>query len=239
MSLWEQLLSRKVLVFWLRLLAVSFLLHSSILLFLFVSRKEKISFNISTTHMLFNCPVKVNQLKKTVSRGVSKPAAKSKKTAVPKPVVKKPEANILETKKTEVKKVEPVKQVAKPVKKTEEVKLPKKDIKPDAKPNSKVDSTSSAAEEVEIGRKDFENLKLFEKVHSTVSKNFKPPKGIAKGVECVIKLSLDKKGNLQNIEFEKSSNVLIFDLSAKRAALEAKMPKELWGKDIALNFKAD
>lgn len=259
MSPWEQLLKHKffssrVVSFWLKLLAVSFFIHFVGLLFLLVSRKEKIVFNISTTHMLFNCPVKVNQLKKTVAKTTTKSVASKPKKATPKQLSKPfdkqvaqgeraMKSNSLQSKKTEpVKKTETAKKeiekkVEHPVKQ-EAKKIP--EAKPKEEPKEQSKSSNAKAEKaLEIGRKDMENLKLFEKVYSSVSKNFKPPKGIATGVECAIKLSLDKKGSIKNLEFEKSSNILIFDLSAKRAVLDSAIPKELWGKDITLNFKAD
>ena len=74
-------------------------------------------------------------------------------------------------------------------------------------------------------------------MHNQVAQHFKPPKGMSPDLECIIKISLDNFGKLKDIEIEKSSNILAFDLSAKRAALQAKMPKEIWGKEIVLNFK--
>ena|SRR3990167_1499613 len=240
MSRWAQLGSHKILIFWLKLLVVTLLLHAVVLMPLLVGRKKKVNFNISTTQVFLNYQINVNPFKKTVA----KPAASISKTKTP--VIKKAElaaapkvtpkvapkvalkqqANILETK--NIKKIEHKKPAQKIEPKIEpKVEQVKQEIKQEIE----------QGQPVEIGRKDLEDLKLITLVHNQVAKQFKPPKGMSPDLECIIKISLDNLGKLKDIEIEKSSNILAFDLSAKRAAMQAKMPKEIWGKEIVLNFK--
>lgn len=237
MSLWEQILNHKVLNFWLKLLLISVIVHLAVLLSLFVKKKEVLNFNISTSHLLVSFPVKVNNLKKSVRQSLPTSSLSKQKSAPTKANQPKAKDNTLDKSKAAVVEKKVVKPEQKEVKQQSLPEIKKAEEKPNvAKPK---EDAPIANQDLEIGRKDLEELKLYEKVHNAISQNFAPPKGVPAGLECVVKLVVDKNGKLKSLDFEKSSNILMFDLSAKKAVVNAIIPKELWGKDIILNFKSD
>lgn len=236
MSLWEQILNHKVLNFWLKLLLISVIVHLAVLLSLFVNRKEVLNFNITTSHLLVSFPVKVNNLKKSVKKSLPASQLSKQKVAPAKSRQPKAKDNTLDKSKSVAEK-KVVKPEQKEVKQQSLPEIKKSDEKQViSKPE---EAAPVANQDLEIGRKDLEELKLYEKVHNAISQNFAPPKGVPVGLECVVKLIVDNNGKLKSVDFEKSSNILMFDLSAKKAVVSAVIPKELWGKDIILNFKSD
>jgi hypothetical protein len=93
------------------------------------------------------------------------------------------------------------------------------------------------AQRLILGRDDLVSLRIYQAIQSEVSRFWNPPIGLSKDLECEIKASVDNEGKIYKVYVEKSSGVLVYDMSARMAFVKVEMPKEVYGKDIILNFK--
>lgn len=67
--------------------------------------------------------------------------------------------------------------------------------------------------------------------------HWKPPKGLAKDLECQIKVRFGGEGKVIDCVLEKKSGVLIYDMAARTAAKAMILPRWAWGKDFVIAFK--
>lgn len=69
------------------------------------------------------------------------------------------------------------------------------------------------------------------------SRLWQPPVGVRKGTECTVKIAIDAKGAVSNIEFIKRSQVPIYDLSILRLKItKPEFPPSLYGKHMIVVF---
>jgi TonB family protein len=86
-----------------------------------------------------------------------------------------------------------------------------------------------------VGIQDLQHLELQQLVATELAKHWKRPLGMDQKA-CIVKVEINKAGNVTTVVIEKSSGVPVFDLSAKAAALKASYPKEIWNKKLAIQF---
>ncbi len=79
--------------------------------------------------------------------------------------------------------------------------------------------------------------KLQRYIQVEVLRLWRPPIGISKGTECTVSFFINRQGLVQEFEFVKRSNVLIYDLSISRVARQFKFDKCLWGKKFTIDFR--
>jgi len=79
--------------------------------------------------------------------------------------------------------------------------------------------------------------KYYAQLQTAVSDSWKPPVGISDECVCDVLVMLDAQGNAKEIKVVKSSGVLIYDIAARNALQDAKMPKWAYGKSITISFK--
>lgn len=70
-----------------------------------------------------------------------------------------------------------------------------------------------------------------------VRNQWRPPAGLAKNLECVIKVIIDSQGETQNIIIEKSSTIITYDIAARRALTALSFPPSLYGREMLITFK--
>lgn len=69
------------------------------------------------------------------------------------------------------------------------------------------------------------------------SRLWQPPVGVRKGTECTVRISIDAKGSISNVEFIKRSQVPIYDLSILRLKIaKPEFPASLHGKHMIVVF---
>lgn len=88
-----------------------------------------------------------------------------------------------------------------------------------------------------LGREELAAFKMYQAIQGEISQHWKPPVGLSLDLECSIRASVSNSGLIDKVVVEKSSGVLTYDMSARMAFVNAQMPKEVYGKEIILNFK--
>lgn len=88
-----------------------------------------------------------------------------------------------------------------------------------------------------LGREELASFKMYQVIQSEISQHWTPPVGLSLDLECSIRASVSNSGSIDKVVVEKSSGVLTYDMSARMAFVNAQMPKEVYGKEIILNFK--
>lgn len=234
---------------------------------LFVYKGHSFSYDVTVrTELLQGAPVVFVPLhkvinKKTmevVTKKIEKPAIKQtaiiKKVVSPKQLeIKK--TTIASTKKAPVqKKIEPIKkepakqvaQVKKVVSQPSQNVVKKTNVSPKSD-QSKIAAISSCTkqpvavtkevEPIYVGRLEMEALRLQKEMQNEVSKSWKPPVGLSKELECVLKVLVNWNGSVQDTEVEKSSGVLMYDISARTAVAKMQLPRWAYGKEFHITFK--
>ncbi|KKP35589.1 MAG: hypothetical protein UR26_C0003G0062 [candidate division TM6 bacterium GW2011_GWF2_32_72] len=194
-------------------------------------------------------PIKKSVVKTAFAKLKSAP----KEKPIEKKIVKK-EPEKIKQKKEEIKKVvkkeEPKKveekKVIEPEKKELEKKVEKEEPKIEEpvieqKEELLVAQETPAVEEgldvLFVGTDDLQALKLQELIQAEINEAWSPPAGLSKDLECQVKIFVDLNGKSSQIAVVKSSSVLVYDMSAKRAAMSSSFPEALRGKEIVLTFK--
>lgn len=82
-----------------------------------------------------------------------------------------------------------------------------------------------------------EGLSILEdKVSKAFSKVWTPPVNVPKGTECTIKFNVSKLGKIDKFVVEKSSKILIYDMSILGVLDKVVLPVEVWGRLIQFEF---
>jgi len=102
----------------------------------------------------------------------------------------------------------------------------------------KIQESDIAQDEIYIGRQDLDQMEIEELIKREIESHWRPPEGLPKNLSCSAKAFIDNTGRALNIRIVKSSKSFAFDLSVKRDLAKAGFPKELYGKDIILNYGA-
>lgn len=250
-----------------RLFWVSFFLHIFLILLVdFFSEDQRINKQFIAfgrhskhlTHAYFrklNSPKFNYQKYLSIRRKVEKErqAKLAKKKLAKKKMTKKKAKKII---KKIVKKAEQKKKVTKLVKKETKKNKPKVLSKPEEKKiiekeksetNKKVEKKEEVQEreEFEIEELYFNLLgevdpKMFvyqQFIQQEVDRIWRPPLGVAKGIECVVNFEINKDGSIKSFKIQKSSKMLIYDLSIVCVAKQFNFDKCLWGKSFTINFR--
>lgn len=157
---------------------------------------------------------------------------KAKKLAKKKTVKKKPTK--LVKKEAPKKKVHTKKMVKNKPKKIEKKKIKKQEEKP-------IEQEELNEEEILhfnlLGETDPKMFMYQQYIQQEVDRVWQPPIGVPKGTECVVTFAIDSSGKVKSFNIDKSSKVLIYDLSIVRVGKEFKFNKCLWSKSFTINFR--
>lgn len=89
-----------------------------------------------------------------------------------------------------------------------------------------------------IGSYDQKDLIIYQRhVQREVDRLWRPPLGVPKGTICTVTFTIGTEGCVENFEFLKRSNVVIYDLSIIRVAKNFQFDKSLWGKQFKIDFR--
>lgn len=76
----------------------------------------------------------------------------------------------------------------------------------------------------------------FTLLYKEVADHWAPPAGVPAESSCMIAVSIDRAGEIDDMDIVTSSGMFIFDLAARRALSEIAFPKFVWGKSITITF---
>ncbi len=89
-----------------------------------------------------------------------------------------------------------------------------------------------------IGSYDQKDLIIYQRhVQREVDRLWRPPLGVPKGTICTVMFTVGTEGGIENFEFLKRSDVVIYDLSIIRVAKNFQFDKSLWGKQFKIDFR--
>ena len=92
------------------------------------------------------------------------------------------------------------------------------------------------AQPIYLGRHDLETLHFQDSIQSEVEEHWRPPVGLSKDLSCCVKVRVGWNGSIGHVKVEKSSGVLVYDISARMAVYKLKMPQMAKGKEINITF---
>ncbi len=73
-------------------------------------------------------------------------------------------------------------------------------------------------------------------IRGEIVKTWEPPIGMPEDLACDIIVKIGCDGLVMDSKIERSSGVLIFDLSARSAAAALVLPRWAWGREFTINF---
>jgi len=74
-------------------------------------------------------------------------------------------------------------------------------------------------------------------LQQTVMAHWAPPPGVDDGCFCTLAFRVDWSGQVQEVEVRKASGVLMYDIAAKCALNETKLPSWARGKSLTITFR--
>lgn len=247
------LLKTKRTVFWMKLITVSLCGHILFLVFLFfVYRGSNQSFVFSVTHNTITqgAPVVFMPMYKTIQTASGTPVKKKavpkvkkkKETVLKKDVDKpkkkqKPKKSVSQKKNTKKK---PKAATSKPKKKTEKTQKKEKKQKAQTVKQKQVAPKKQQGKQEQpllVGRHEMEALKMQEALEQEIVKQWKPPTGLPKTLACTLSFFVSWSGDIQKITIEKSSGVLMYDISARMSVAALSLPKTAHGKEFTITFQ--
>lgn len=82
-----------------------------------------------------------------------------------------------------------------------------------------------------------EALRCGAQLQKELVQQWHPPVGVSPDCTCNISFFVNKQGKIENLKMEKSSGVMMFDISARQALFSMKMPQWTYGKPLVISFK--
>lgn len=77
---------------------------------------------------------------------------------------------------------------------------------------------------------------LISRMSALIKNKWRPPAGLSKNLECSVKISIDDKGNVVQAAIEKSSEIITYDIAARRALRDVSFPPQLRSRQIIITF---
>lgn len=136
------------------------------------------------------------------------------KAGVKKKIVKKERPVQKETLKSEVKKS-----------------VPKKSEK------KEIVSINSEEKKQQVDHREFTMLQLQEKIQEAVEGVWCAPPGCSQATECAVKIIVGWDGTVLHTEVQKSSGILLYDITVEHAIPKIEFPHAARGKTLTLAFK--
>jgi len=89
----------------------------------------------------------------------------------------------------------------------------------------------------QVGHREFNMLQLQEKIQEAVEGVWSAPPGCLQATECTMKITIGWDGKVLQAEVQKSSGVLLYDITVEHAIPKIDFPHGAWGKTLTLAFK--
>lgn len=147
-------------------------------------------------------------------------------------------------KKEPVKKIKPAEKAPTSLASNDKKKEQPKKIEPKKKaspkkvtPKKEVVAQTKKPEPVYVGRAQLDAWHMQLRMQKEVVKCWRPPAGVPKECECVIKIVVGTDGKAVDLELLKTSNVLMYDVSARSAMLAMQLPPWAAGKEFTITFR--
>jgi len=83
---------------------------------------------------------------------------------------------------------------------------------------------------------DYDTPQIQQYVQNEISQKWTPPIGLPEDLMCEIIIQVGNDGSVEDSKIEKSSGVLIYDLSARSAASSLSLPRWAWGREFTISF---
>ena len=88
-----------------------------------------------------------------------------------------------------------------------------------------------------VGQEEMEALRLQEYIQNEMAQHWRPPSGMAKNLQCLVKIVIDRDGMLDAVIIEQSSGSGLFDSAARAAASQLEPSVLMHGKELLVTFK--
>lgn len=92
-------------------------------------------------------------------------------------------------------------------------------------------------EVIYVGRDDLHEMQTQHVVADALQKQWQAPSGIAADTLCHIAFEVDKEGRACNVTMKQQSKVLIFDVAARTAVVQAHFSQAAYGRQFIVAFK--
>jgi len=88
-----------------------------------------------------------------------------------------------------------------------------------------------------VGQVEMDALYMQKALQNEMARCWKPPVGLAKNLQCVLKILVDWNGGVSRTVVHRSSGALVYDISARTAVAQMRMPQWARGKEFNITFK--
>lgn len=89
---------------------------------------------------------------------------------------------------------------------------------------------------VYMGQVEMEEMNRQEELQQVITQYWRPPVGLQEGLECTLTFVVDADGNAAQVEIQKTSGVLVYDMAARMAVAQMQMPQWARGKELSITF---
>jgi outer membrane biosynthesis protein TonB len=191
---------------------------------------------------------KKEQPKSALKKSLPKKAPIQKEKSVSKKILPEKEIKKSEEKRIEKDKKEPAKlqelskkdQINPRVQEIQPKGMATQEIKQEIKMNSSlIEQKENASSSIVYATpQEIEAYERTQFLQQKVSEVWKPPRGLAQGLQCFVACDVNSQGKAQNITIEKTSTILMFDIAAKKAINLLEFPLWTRGSHIIITFKS-
>ncbi len=168
-------------------------------------------------------PVSKAQTKETVQSQKAKPQEQASKNVTPKELRKQPRSTALAKKNS----------AAIEQKKVQEPQQQHVNNRPPNRNQGFEEPVLSVQPRV---MEDYDTPQIQQYIQNEISQKWTPPIGLPEDLMCEIIIQVGNDGSVEDSKIEKSSGVLIYDLSARSAASSLSLPRWAWGREFTISF---
>lgn len=87
-----------------------------------------------------------------------------------------------------------------------------------------------------LGQQELEELQRYQEVQECMAPHWSPPIGLRVAKACVLLITVNAKGIIEQLVIEQPSGVLAYDMAARMAVHKTNLPASVWGQQIRLHF---
>jgi hypothetical protein len=193
-----------------------------------VQKKENIMVSGSKKGAQKTVKKEVNSQKKIVAKKeVSKESGKKNDLNKKNQAIKKESNKQVDNQKSVVQKKVPDEKV---IEKSAEM-TPAKTIALNVTPIESVANQLVSGQTLHATKQEIEAYEQAQFLHQKISEIWRPPRGLPAGVACLVAWVVDSQGKAQAITVEKTSGIVMFDLTTKKAVHALEFP--IWARGVS------
>ncbi len=98
------------------------------------------------------------------------------------------------------------------------------------------DSVDVSEGPITIGMQEFEELSSYQEVQEELAQSWHPPLGLRVKNSCIVLVTINDQGRVEQLDLEQSSGALAYDQAARMAVRRTTFPKSVWHRQIRLHF---